>query len=160
MPSAKTTRTRVSAKAKSSAKRSKTSNTATTQQNSASVSAFLAKAASGARNSDAKAIVSMMERATGEKATMWGSAIVGCDTYTVRYAGGREAPWPLVAFSPRASAFVLYIDWKRNPDLLKRLGKHKTAGGCLHIKQLADVDRDTLQELIAAAAKSRKTATS
>jgi len=156
MPTRKTVRTRVKPKS-ASARRSKTPKT---QQNSASVPAFLAKATSGPRLSDAKSIVSMMESATGQQAAMWGSAIVGCDTYTTRYADGREAPWPLVAFSPRASAFVLYIDWKRHPDLLKRLGKHKTAGGCLHIKQLADVDHGTLQELIAAAARSRKAASS
>jgi hypothetical protein len=142
------------------AKRSKASKSPKTAQTSASVPAFLAKAASGPRFSDAKSIVEMMERATGQKATMWGSAIVGCDTYNVRYADGREAPWPVVAFSPRASAFVLYIDWKRHPDLMKRLGKHKTAGGCLHIKQLSDVESDTLQDLIVAAARSRKAASS
>ncbi len=150
----KTSRTR----AKSSPKSTKPAASRKTQQTSGSVPAFLAKSASGPRLSDAKAIVEMMEGATGEKATMWGPAIAGCDTYSVRYADGREAAWPLVAFSPRASAFVLYMDWKRHPDLLKRLGKHKTSGGCLHIKTLADVDTDTLRELIAAAARSRKAA--
>ena len=153
MPSTrKNTRARVTPKST----RTPRSKTVKTQQSSGSVSAFLARAASGSRLPDAQSIVAMMEQATGQKAAMWGSAIVGCDSYMVRYAGGREAPWPLVAFSPRASAFVLYIDWKRHPDLLKRLGKHKTAGSCLHIKQLADVDPDALQELIAAAARSRK----
>ena len=56
-------------------------NTAKTQPNGASVSAFLKKATDAARLADAKAIVAMMETATGEKAIMWGSAIVGCDTY-------------------------------------------------------------------------------
>jgi hypothetical protein len=129
-----------------------------TQATAASVPAFLAKAASGPRLADAKALVAMMEKATGTPAVMWGAAIVGCDTYTIRYADGREAPWPLVAFSPRKSAFVLYIGWRRHADLLKRIGKHKTAGGCLHIKRLSDVDHGALQELVTAAAKSRKTA--
>jgi hypothetical protein len=131
-------------------------NTAKTQPNSASVPAFLKKATDGPRLADAKAIVSMMETATGAKAIMWGSAIVGCDTYTIRYADGRESPWPLVAFSPRKSAFVLYIGWKKHADLVKKIGKHKTAGGCLHIKSLADVDAAALQRLLTAAAKSRR----
>jgi len=129
-----------------------------TQATAASVRSFLAKAASGPRLADAKALVAMMEKATGKKAVMWGDAIVGCDTYTIRYADGREAPWPLVAFSPRQSAFVLYIGWKKHAGLLKHIGKHKTAGGCLHIKSLSDVDQGTLQELVTAAAKSRKAA--
>jgi hypothetical protein len=61
-----------------------------------------------------------------------------------------------VAFSPRKSAFVLYMAWKKHPDLLKAIGKHKTAGGCLHIKRLDEVDEAALETLMAAAAKSRK----
>jgi hypothetical protein len=127
-----------------------------TQLNSASVPAFLKRAAAG-RIADAEAIVAMMEKATGKKSAMWGDAIVGCDTYAVKYADGRESPWPLVAMSPRKGAFVLYIGWRKHPDLLKQIGKHKTAGGCIHIKSLADVDVAALQKLITAAAKSRKT---
>ena len=134
------------------------SKVAKTLPTGASVSAFLAKAASGPRLADAKGIVAMMEKATGEKAIMWGGAIVGCDTYTIRYADGREAPWPLVAFSPRKSAFVFYISWKKHADLLKKVGKCKTAGGCLHIKTLSDVDPAALQTLITASAKSRRAA--
>ena len=126
-----------------------------TQLTSASVPAFLAKAAAD-RLADAKTIVGMMEKATGKKAAMWGDAIVGCDTYAVKYADGHESPWPLVAMSPRKGAFVLYIGWRKHPDLLKKIGKHKTAGGCIHIKSLADVDVSALQTLITAAAKSRK----
>src|SRR5215467_13955440 len=121
-----------------------------TQRTGASVSAFLSQSASGERLAEAKALVSMLERATGKKAEMWGDAIVGCDTYSVRYADGRETPWPLVALSPRKSAFVLYIGWKKHTDLLKTIGKHKTAGGCLHIRTLADVDAKALQQLITA----------
>ena len=130
---------------------------AKTQLNSASVPAFLANAAAD-RLADAKAIVAMLEKATGKKAAMWGDAIVGCDTYSVKYADGHESPWPLVAMSPRKGAFVLYIGWRKHPDLLKKIGKHKTAGGCVHIRSLADVDGAALQTLITAAAKSRKAA--
>lgn len=142
--------------AKQRAKKTATAKGAKTQATTASVPAFLSQAATGPRLADAKALVAMMQRATGAKAVMWGNAIVGCDTYTIRYADGRESPWPVVAFSPRKSAFVLYMAWKKHPDLLKTIGKHKTAGGCLHIKNLGEVDEAALETLIAAAAKSRK----
>lgn len=131
---------------------------AKTQPTSASVSVFLAAAAPGPRLADAKALVAMMEKATGTPAQMWGNAIVGCGMYTIRYADGREAPWPLVAFSPRKAAFVLYLGWKKHADLVKKAGKIKAAGGCLHLKTLADADPNALQQLITAAAKSRQTA--
>jgi hypothetical protein len=129
-----------------------------TQPTGASVAAFLAARVAPARLADAKAIVKMMEAATRKKAAMWGDAIVGCDTYLVRYADGRATPWPLVAFSPRASSFVLYIGWKRHADLVKTAGAIKTAGGCLHLTSLDKVDRAALQALITAAATSRKAA--
>jgi len=127
-----------------------------TRPTAASVPAFLSRTTTGPRLADAKSLVAMMQRATGAKAVMWGDAIVGCDTYTIRYADGRESAWPVVAFSPRKSAFVLYMGWKKHPDLVKEIGKHKTAGGCLHIKNLRDVDEAALETLIIAAAKSRK----
>lgn len=151
-----------SAAKKSAAKRSAAKKTSSrepkTQLNKASVSAFLAKAAAG-RLEDAETIVRMLERATSKKAAMWGDAIVGCGTYTMKYADGRELPWPLVAMSPRKTSFVLYLAWRKHPDLLKRIGKHKTAGGCIHLKSLDDVDAPALQALITAAAKTRKGAT-
>ena len=139
-------------------KKTATAKGAKTQATTASVPAFLSRATTGPRLADAKSLVAMMQRATGAKAVMWGEAIVGCDTYTIRYADGRDAAWPVVAFSPRKSAFVLYMGWKKHPDLLKEIGKHKTAGGCLHIKSLGEVDEAALERLIAAAAKSRKAA--
>jgi hypothetical protein len=129
-----------------------------TQLNSASVPAFLAKAAAD-RLADAKTLVGMLEKATGKKAAMWGDAIVGCDTYTMTYADGRELPWPVVAMSPRKGSFTLYIAFRKHLDLLKKIGKHKTSGGCLHIKSLADVDTAALQVLITAAAKTKKATT-
>ena len=132
-----------------------TSKTPKTLPTSASVSAFLAKAAAGSRLDDAKALVAMMESATGRKAIMWGDGIVGFDTYMIRYADGRELPWPVVAFAPRKPAFVLYIG-RKHADMVKRLGKCKMAGGCLHIKSLADIDVTILKRLIAATVTARR----
>ena len=99
----------------------------------------------------------MLEKATGDTAAMWGPAIVGCGSYTTRYADGREASWPTVAFSPRKSAFVLYLAWRKHTDLLEKIGTHKTAGGCLHIKSLQEIDVEALQRLITVAARTRAT---
>ena len=142
--------------ARSKPRKSAASREPKTRATGASVPAFLARATSGERLSDAKSIVKMIESATGEKAVMWGDAIVGCGTYTIRYADGREAPWPLVAFSPRASSFVFYMAWRKHPDLVRKIGKSKTAGGCLHIKALKDIDEAALDRLMSAAARSRK----
>ena len=91
-----------------------------------------------------------MQSATGEKPTMWGPSIIGFGSYHYTYDSGREGDMPLIGFSPRKAATVLYgMTGSRDSEaLLAKLGKHTTGKGCLYIKKLADVDRQTLQTLI------------
>jgi hypothetical protein len=88
---------------------------------------------------------------------MWGTSIAGYGTTTIRYAGGREADWPAVAFSPRKTSLTLYISAGdgEKAELLAKLGKHKLSGSCLHIKRLSDVDVPTLKKLIQFEAKKK-----
>jgi len=124
---------------------------AKTQKTKASVSEFLAKAASGERLADAKKLVRIMSAVTGDRAAMWGPSIVGFGSHTYTYASGRTGEWPLAAFAPRKPATVVYTTrgFKKYDALMKKLGKCKVAGTCIHIKSLADVDLDVLTELIA-----------
>ena len=41
-------------------------------------------------------------------------------------------------------------------DLLKKLGKYKTSMGCLYIKNLDDVDKKVLKELVTESVKRMK----
>jgi hypothetical protein len=121
-----------------------------TRKTTASVAAYIRKAAPGERGEDCKAIVKMIEKATGDKAAMWGPAIVGAGSWTLEYANGETLEWPEAAFSARTTALTLY-GMKASPKfatLIKKLGKHKMGGGCLYIKRLAEVDEKVLQELI------------
>ncbi|OOQ57192.1 DUF1801 domain-containing protein [Mucilaginibacter pedocola] len=111
---------------------------------------FLAKVEDEAIRRDCFAIAKMMEDATGKPAIMWGTAIVGCDSYHYKYASGHEGDMCLIGFSPRKSNIALYLapgDEER-AELLPKLGKHKMAKACLYIKKLADVDTSVLSELI------------
>jgi hypothetical protein len=101
-----------------------------------------------------------MQSAAGEKPKMWGPSIVGFGSNHYRYESGREGDIPVVAFSPRKAATVLYgmIGFSEAAALLARLGKHKTGKGCLYIKKLADVNQHVLEALVAkalAATRSR-----
>ena len=114
-----------------------------------SVAAFIDAVADETRRADAKALVKLMQRATGEKPKMWGPAIVGFGSYHYVYETGREGDMPLAGFSPRKAATVLYgMRGSSDSDaLLAKLGKHTTGKGCLYIKKLADVDQKVLEEL-------------
>jgi Domain of unknown function (DU1801) len=115
-----------------------------------SVLAFIDALTDQTRRTDAKELVKLMKRASGEKPQMWGPSIIGFGSYHYRYDSGREGDMPLVGFSPRKSATVLYNVAGSNDSktLLAKLGKHTTGKGCLYIKKLADVDREVLESLV------------
>src|SRR5579859_724113 len=97
-----------------------------TQPTKVSVASFLAQV-DPARRADAKQLVNWMQSATGEKPRMWGPSIVGFGTYHYHYETGRQGDMPLVGFSPRKSALVLYnlTEFEGSEALLSKLGKHK-----------------------------------
>lgn len=55
---------------------------------------------------------------------------------------------PLLCFSPRKSANVIYNMGSADKFLLDKLGKHTLSGSCLHIPKLSDVDPKILKTLI------------
>jgi len=114
-----------------------------------SVAAFMDALTDQTRRADAKALVQLMQSAAGEKPKMWGPSIVGFGSYHYTYESGREGDMPLIAFSPRKAATVLYglIGFGGADALLAKLGKHTTGKGCLYIKKLADVDHHVLEAL-------------
>ncbi len=132
-----------------------------TKQTEASVDDFLAAIADEQKRKDARQILQMMQKATGQKPKLWGSAIIGFgDKIYKSPATGREVKWFVMGFSPRKANFSLHlvVDVKRKADLLEKLGKHKTGVGCLYINKLADVDIKILEQLIRESADTEKPA--
>jgi hypothetical protein len=128
-----------------------------TKATGASVTEFVAGIEDELKRRDAKTVIDMMRRATGEKPKMWGPSIIGFGSHHYRYETGREGDMPLVGFSPRKAASVIYgaIGFPGAPELLARLGKHTTGKGCLYIKRMSDVDAGVLKELIEGSVASR-----
>jgi hypothetical protein len=115
-----------------------------------SVSAFIDALTDETRRADAKALVKLIQSATGEKPKMWGPSIIGFGSYHYTYESGREGDMPLAGFSPRKAATVVYgmTGFSESEALLAKLGKHTTGGGCLYIKKLTDVDQKVLETLV------------
>ena len=131
-----------------------------TQASETSVDAFLAAVEPPQRRDDARAVFEMLARVTGERAQMWGPAIVGFGVYHYRYDSGREGDMCRIGFSPRKAQTVLYIPggFPRYEELMARLGKHSRGVGCLYIKKLTDVDSAVLETLAGEAFKYMRTA--
>ena len=129
-----------------------------TKATGASVPDFIAEIAEQTRRADAKKLVGLMQKATGEKAKMWGPSIVGFGSRHYVYESGREGDMPIVSFSPRKAAMVLYVktDFTGSKTLLAKLGKHKISGGCIHVKALSDVDEAVLETLVRKSAEAMR----
>jgi hypothetical protein len=123
-----------------------------------SVAACIDAVTDAAKRADAKALVKLMQSATGEKPKMWGPSIIGFGSHHYAYESGREGDMPLAGFSPRKAATVLYgvTGFDDAEALLAQLGKHSTGKGCLYIKKLADVDPKVLEKLVVKAVASKR----
>ena len=120
-----------------------------TKENNASVQEFINSIPDEQKRKDSEILLKMMEAATGEKPKMWGSSLIGFGKLIVKSpTSGREVEWFKVGFSPRKANLSLYVDARNHPEDLKKLGKHKTGGGCLYINKLSDVDLKVVASII------------
>ena len=122
------------------------------------VAAYIETITDPAKCSDAKVLVKLMQRLTGEKPRMWGPSIIGFGSCHYTYESGREGDMPVACFSPRKAAIVLYslMGGSGSEKLLAKLGKHTTGKGCLYIKKLADVDQQALETLLVQAVAAKR----
>jgi hypothetical protein len=121
-----------------------------TKKTKASVEQFISTVEDEQKRDDCYALIKMIQKATGEKPSMWGAAIIGFGKYHLKYESGRELDWFQVGFSPRKQNLTIYIlpGFAEENALLKKLGKYKTGKGCLYIKKLSDVNTEILQQLL------------
>ena len=121
-----------------------------TKPTGVSVQAFIDACKDEARRDDAKAITRMMQKISGHDPCMWGPSIIGFGSYHYTYESGREGDMPIIGFSPRKAANVLYgaTGFDGAEALLTKLGKYTTGKGCLYIKRLKDVDEKVLETLL------------
>lgn len=121
-----------------------------TKPTGASVTEYIAAISDPGKRKEIKKIGAMMRRATGARAKLWGTSIVGYGRYHYEYASGRSGDWMLTGYAARKQALTVYIMPGFEPfeNLLDKLGKYKTGRSCLYIKRLADVDEAVLEDLI------------
>ena len=112
---------------------------------------FLDSIENKTRRTDSKTLIDVYRRATGHAPALWGN-MIGFDSYEYRYDSGHEGRSFLAGFSPRKARMVVYLTsgTEHYPELLAKLGKHKSAVSCVYINKLADVDLAVLEQVIAA----------
>jgi hypothetical protein len=117
-----------------------------TKATAVSVDTFIDKQASESIRDDCRALIKMMQKITGELPVMWGPSIVGFGRYHYKYDSGHEGEMCVAGFSPRKQNLTIYA--YQRPDLLRKLGKHKSSKGCIYVKKLADIDMKVLEKIV------------
>jgi hypothetical protein len=122
-----------------------------TKPTGASVADYIASRASAQQGIDCRELMALLEKITRHSPRMWGPSIVGYGSYRYTYESGRTGEAPLTGFAIRGRELVVYLmaHGEESRSLLSRLGKHKMGKSCLYFKQLADLDRSALEELVA-----------
>ncbi|NVD27094.1 DUF1801 domain-containing protein [Parasphingorhabdus flavimaris] len=127
-----------------------------TKANEADVDAFIATAQPERRQEEARQLVDLFRRITGEEPRMWGPSIIGFGSYDYKYDSGREGTMCRTGFSPRKAKLSLYLmgayctpeAQAEQERLFGLLGKHSVGKSCLYINRLEQVDMDILEQLI------------
>lgn len=102
------------------------------------------------RADEARQIITIMARITGEPAVMWGPSIIGFGSVHYKYDSGHEGDMPLLGFSPRKASLTIYFmeGFDGYEDELAKLGPAKTSKSCLYVTKLAKIDLNVLTHML------------
>ena len=124
-----------------------------TRATEASVEEFLGRQPPRVR-ADCEQLIEIMRRISGHAPVVWGPSIIGFDSYHYTYASGREGDSAALAFAPRQSKIVVYLDsTERHAERIDALAtspgvKVTTGKACLYLPPLAGIDLALLQNIL------------
>ena len=119
---------------------------------------FISKVPAEQKRQDSLVLLQLMEKISREKPVMWGASIIGFGNKRYQSpATGREVDWFKIGFSPRKANLTIYfaLSVQQHEEALKKLGKHKTGGGCLYINKLEDIDMKVLEGMLKETLKNK-----
>lgn len=113
------------------------------------VEEFIDSLPSERRRKDARTLVDLMRRATGEEPTVDRRA-VGFGSYHYRYASGHEGDAAVTGFAPAERAVTVYVmdGVGAHEQLLAQLGPHRAGVGCLYITDLDKIALNVLERIV------------
>ena len=122
-----------------------------TKPTGASVKDYLAARGSDQQRADCRELMALLEKVTQQSPKMWGPSIVGYGSYRYTYESGRTGEAPLAGFAIRGRELVVYLmtEGSQQKALLSKLGKHRVGKSCLYFRQLADLDKAVLEQVVA-----------
>lgn len=106
--------------------------------------------ATGPRRGEVAELLKIFEEVAQRPPVVWAERIVGFGQYAYAYDSGREGIAPEIAFASGSKHTLYLVEGfaGRWPELLERLGPHRTSSACLYLTRLSAVDQDALRELL------------
>ena len=121
-----------------------------TKPTGASVKDYIASRANEQQRADVEELMTLLKSITKHRPKMWGPSIIGYGSQRYTYESGRTGEVPLACFAIRRRDLVVYIyaESKRQKALLAKLGKHSVGKSCLYFRQLVDLDKSVLKQIV------------
>ncbi|SCJ99257.1 Domain of uncharacterised function (DU1801) [uncultured Eubacterium sp.] len=107
------------------------------------------------KQADAKILLDIFEKSTGESPVVWGEKFIGYGIYRYTCASGYSGEIYATGFAVTKKQITLhlYLNEPELQDYLQRLGKTTSGKSCVYINKLTDIDTTVLAEMIGSAAK-------
>ena len=122
-----------------------------TKPTGASIKDYVASRANARQRADIRELMALLSSITRHPPKMWGPSMVGYGSQRYAYPSGRSGEVPLACFAIRGRDLVVYVyaESRKQKALLARLGKHSMGKSCLYFRQLVDLDKSVLKQLVA-----------
>ncbi|MEL7104712.1 MAG: DUF1801 domain-containing protein [Pseudomonadota bacterium] len=104
------------------------------------------------KRADAARLVEIFKKASGYAPYLANARLIGFGRYAYTYETGRSGTWLATGIGISKARFALHImpGYKDFPEIMARLGKHKTGAACVYINTLADMDEAAVADLVRA----------
>lgn len=104
------------------------------------------------KRADAARLVEIFHEASGFAPYMESARLIGFGRYTYTYETGRSGTSLATGIGISKARFALHImpGYTDFPEIMERLGKHKTGAACVYINRLSDVDEVAVFDLVKA----------
>lgn len=106
----------------------------------------------GKRQAEAERLDAIFREVTGWEPRLWSGRMIGYGSYDYTYASGHSGTSLATGFAMGAKQISLYImpGYESFPEIMERLGKHRTGAACVYLTRLDNADEDALRDLIRA----------
>ena len=114
--------------------------------------AHIAAISDPVRRAEAPRLDAIFREVTGFAPRLWSGRMIGYGAYDYTYESGHSGTSLATGFAAAPRQITLYImpGYAAFPEIMARLGRHRTGKACVYLARLDAVDEGALRDLIRA----------